>query len=282
MNTNRRRQIADMDPMNERIQRWLYRGYKTLIQRQASDPGPRNHVFVAGMQRSGTNMLMKVLDWNRYGDVYHETDRRAFDTKYEMRDPEVIRALSNASQAPFLIIKSLCELDKLRWFLDNFTPAKIIWIYRQYADTINSATRSFANFSPQLKRLAKNKNSDAWRGRGMSDETQELLGRVATLDPDEASAAAMMWYYRNILFFEQSLDQDERVLLIRYKDFVFNPTAITDSICKFIGFPTYDPRWMTRFIHSTSVNKLEPPKLLPEVEEVCSALMARFESAKRV
>lgn len=264
----------DRRSLRERVERRVYRRYKGL--RQSLGQGlPRIHVFVAGLQRSGTNMLMEVLEWSPYTDVYHETDRRAFNAVYEMREPAVIHALAHVSRAPFFIVKSLCELDRLGDLLDGFAPAKAVWIVRHYHDSTNSAVRSFGNFVQQMRRLAQNKDSDAWRGRGMSDATQALLRRVADLDPSEHDGAAMMWYYRNVLFFEQALHQDRRVALLRYEDWVRQPEGKLDSLCRFIGVPDCGP-WMTRYIHGASVRKIQPPVLLPEVEAACAALMARF------
>ncbi len=53
---------------------------------------PRLHVLVAGVQRSGTNMLMDVLERSWDTDLYHEMDVRSFDI-YEMRPRSVIHAL---------------------------------------------------------------------------------------------------------------------------------------------------------------------------------------------
>jgi hypothetical protein len=232
-------------------------------------------VFVAGLQRSGTNMLMEVLEWSPHTDVYHETDHRAFDQHYEMRSPEVIGDLARGSRAPFFVIKSLCELDRLRQLLDFFEPAKAVWILRDYHDSSLSAVRSFANFVPQMQRLARDASSDAWRGRGMSDATQSLLARVVEQSPSEIDGAAMMWYYRNVLFFEQGLDRDSRVALLRYEDWVREPANRLANLCRFIGLPGCGA-WMTRYIHAASVRKPRTADLLPDVEAACAGLMARF------
>ncbi len=269
----------DRRSLRERVERRIYRRYKS-IRHYLGTGLPRTHVFVAGMQRSGTNMLMETLEWNLHTDVYHETDERAFEN-YEMRPVSVIQDLAQRSQAPFFIIKALCELDRIRNFLDTFTPAKAIWIVRHYHDSTNSAIRSFRNFAPQVMRLAKNRDSDGWRGRGMSDHTQALLQAIARADMDEASAAALTWYYRNVLFFEQSLDQDARACLLHYEDLVRDPAGKITALCDFLGLPGCGP-WMTRYIHAHSVRKTQPPTLMPEVEQACAMLMDRFTQLPRL
>jgi hypothetical protein len=266
----------DVRSLRERVERKLYRAHKKVRQRFRQGL-PRTHVFVAGMQRSGTNMLMEVLEWNPYTDVYHETDRRAFDENYLMRQPAVIRGLAETSHAPFFIIKSLCELDRLHSLLNDFSPAKAVWIVRDYQDSTNSAVRSFANFVPQMRRLAADKNADLWRGHGMSDATQALLRKVAELDPSELDGAAMMWFYRNVLFFEQNLQQDRRVAVLRYEDLVSEPQATLQRLCHFLGILDCGP-WMTRYIHDASIRKRQAPDLLPAVASACTELMGRFEA----
>jgi hypothetical protein len=94
-------------------------------------------VFVGGIQRSGTNLMLDVLERSIETDVFREGDRRAFQD-FQMRPPEVIRHLLDASKARFVIIKALCELQDLRKLLADFAPAKAIWMVRDYNDMVNS------------------------------------------------------------------------------------------------------------------------------------------------
>lgn len=269
----------DRRTWRERAERKFFRGYKAVRQR-IGPRLPRTHVFVAGMQRSGTNMLMELLDWNRHTDVYHETDPRAFTPGYEMRAPEVIHALAQRSPAPFFVIKSLCELDRLRDLLDDFAPAKAVWIVRDYRDSSRSAVRSFGNFVPQLRRLARDKSAGAWRGRGMSDETQAMLREMASLELSELDGAALMWYYRNILYFEQGLDKDPRVKLLSYEGLVANPHEMSRDLCGFMGVSDWSP-WMVRYLHVGTSARRSIMNVRPEVNAVCDGLINRFEKVRQ-
>lgn len=268
----------DRRSLRERAERKLFRSYKTV--RQHIGPRlPRTHVFVAGMQRSGTNMLMELLDWSPHTDVYHETDPRAFTPGYEMRAPEAIHALAQRSPAPFFVIKSLCELDRLRGLLDDFAPAKAVWIVRDYRDSSRSAVRSFGNFVPQLRRLARDKSAGAWRGRGMSDETQAVLPDMASLELSELDGAALMWYYRNILYFEQCLDEDPRVEMLRYEDLIVHPQAMSMRIASFLDLSGCSP-WMTRYVKEGSSLQRNPNPYVPlltQVDARCRELLDRFD-----
>jgi hypothetical protein len=265
----------DVRSPRERAERRLWRLWKPLRHGLAgSQPGLT--VFVAGMQRSGTNMLMETLEWSAHTDIYHETDARAFDN-YEMRPRAVIRQLIGRSRAPVFVVKSLCELDQIGSLMDEFTPAKTVWIVRAFDDSVNSAVRSFGHFAHQVHRLAKNKAAAGWRGRGMSDETQTLLRGFDHPALTDASAAALMWYYRNVLLFEQGLDRDPRVKVLRYENLVRDPQAELRSVFDFLGLGDWSP-WISRYIHPKSVGKSPLADIEPGIRAVCEGLLARFDA----
>jgi len=272
---DRRRQGRDEDvsTLKERAERQLWRSWKQVHHRLAP-VRPRQYVFVSGVQRSGTNMLMDTLEWSSRTDVYHETDSRAYD-QYEMRPFRIIHDVANRSRAPLLVLKTLCEFDLIPDLMEEFAPAKTLWIVRQFDDCVNSAVRSFGNFGQQLHRMSKNKNSDGWRGRGMSDETQALLSSFDHPEINEASAAALMWYYRNVLFFERELDRLTNVRVISYERLVSEPILSFNEILSFLDLPG-NSHWLTRYMHSGSVGKSPKAKIEPQIRSVCEGLATRF------
>lgn len=231
------------------------------------------HVFVAGMQRSGTNLLMDVLDASVDTQVFHETDPRAFE-RYEMRDLGTIQRLASACPAPVFVIKALCELDRIRLLMDTFVPAKTLWVVRDWRDSTHSAVKSFGNFVPQWKRLSQCDASD-WRGRGMSDTTRALLAKLYRDDASESDGAALMWYYRNTLFFEQQLEADPRVRCVFYEDLVQHPDRLVETVYDFLGLRGFSAAVAGR-IHARSVRHRSPPDISPEVSRLCDDLLTRF------
>jgi hypothetical protein len=255
-----------------RIRHALWRRGKALRQRVL----PRSvaqHVFVAGMQRSGTNLLMDVLDASLATQVFHETDPRAFE-HYEMRDQGMIKRLAQASPAPVFVIKALCELDRIRPLMDAFSPAKTLWVVRDWRDSASSAIKSFGNFVPQWLRLAQGDAND-WRGRGMSPATRELLAALYRPDASEAEGAAIMWFYRNVLFFEQLLAADARVRLLFYEDLVWQPAQEVAAVYDFLGLPGFSSAVAGR-IHARSVKHRTPADISAAVATLCDELLARF------
>jgi hypothetical protein len=260
-----------------RMRRAAWRQGKSLRQRLMPRPVAL-HVFVAGVQRSGTNLLMDVLDASSESLVFHETDPRAFDN-YEMRDMTVIQDLARQCPAPVFVIKALCELDRVRSLMDTFTPAKTLWVVRDWRDSVNSAIKSFPNFVPQWQRLANGYAKD-WRGRGMSPATRELLAALYRPDASEAEGAAIMWFYRNALFFEQQLAADPRVLIVFYEDLVQHPQREVATVYDFLGLQGFNQRVSGR-IHARSVKHRSPPDIAPAVVSLCDELLERFKALPR-
>jgi len=251
------------------LRKW---GYQKLY--PCSD-ARRCRVFVAGMQRSGTNMLMDVLEKSLDTDVYHERDPRAFDN-YRMRDAGQIQHLVDHSAASSFVIKALCELQDLTWLMEKFEPAKTVWIVRDYNDVVNSMLRSFGNMAKQVHRIVRDPASSGWLGLGMSAETLVVLRGLVSESLDDRTASALQWYFRNILYFEQGLDQDRRVLPVRYEKLVTNPAGEFDRIFGFIGID-FSPRVAAK-VSPRSIGKNPPPDIAPPVRDLCDGLLARFHS----
>lgn len=260
-----------------RIRHALWRRVKAVRQRLAPRPVAL-HVFVAGMQRSGTNLLMDVLDASAATRVFHETDPRAF-VRYEMREAAVIRQLAAHAPAPVFVIKALCELDRIPALMNAFAPAKTLWLVRDWRDSVASAIKSFGNFVPQWRRLAHGDAAD-WRGRGMSAATRELLAALYRDDASEAEGAAIMWFYRNALFFEQRLAADPRVRVVFYEALVQQPQREVAAVYDFLGLAGFDAAVAGR-IHARSVRRRSPPDIAPAVAALCDELLARFVALTR-
>lgn len=267
----------DARRLTQRLQRAFWRQLKqtqqTLLPQRV-----RQHVFVAGMQRSGTNLLMDVLDASRMTQVFHETDPRAF-YNYEMRERAHIRQLAAACPAPVFVIKALCELDQLPSLMQDLNPAQTLWIVRDWRDSVNSAIRSFGNFVPQWQRIAHATGNGDWRSRGMSAATRNLLKALYHPDATEKDGAAIMWYYRNVLFFERMLDEDSRVRLVFYEDLVKEPREQVAAIYAFLGLPGFNTRIASQ-IHAHSIQRRTPPDISPAIAELCNKLYIRLAAAR--
>lgn len=235
---------------------------------------PKQVVFVAGVHRSGTNMLMRILARSYRTEVFDETDPRAFQT-FMMRERAVIHGLVDQARAPIVVVKALHEGHQLVSLLEEFAPAKAVWMFRHYDDMVNSHMVRWPGFKNEIDRIVEDPDSAAWRGRGMSAETLALVRRHHSPDMNVASAIALFWLYRNRLFFDQGFDRDARVLLLRYESLATDPGRHLPVLTDFLGIPA--TRLMRRVIRADSVRKQTAPEIAPDIRALCEDMRQRLE-----
>lgn len=255
---------------------------KGFVQRIGGFARPRDRavcLLVAGVQRSGTNMVMDVLERSYSTEVYHERDPRAFEN-FQLREEQVIRHLISRCRSPLIVVKCLMESQKLAQLMDAFVPSRALWVYRDYRDVVNSMLRSFGNQAKQVRRIAADRNADGWLGECMSDATYALVAELATDDLDDASAAAIQWYFRNIRFYEQQLDQNPDVLTVHYDDLVTAPAEQFKRVFEFAGIGL-SPR-VLKHVSASSIRRRPPPVLRADVEALCQQLYTRLQEDNRV
>ncbi|WP_353249414.1 sulfotransferase family protein [Salinisphaera sp. T31B1] len=246
--------------------------------RRTSGTSSHSTAFVAGAQRSGTNMVMDMLERSGSTEVYHERDPRAFE-RYELRSDDVLKTLLKRSPAPLVVFKALCESQDLADLLQRFEPARAVWVYRHYEPVVRSHVRKWRGMPDTMRRLAADENAThGWRGRGMSADTRALIRDCYHDALTNESACALFWYMRNILFFEQGLDCDDRTLLIGYDRLVADPHAGARQLFAFLDLD-YKPS-VCDFVSaeiSSSVPTGDLP-IDPRIRAACDDLLARLES----
>ena len=260
------------------IERKLWMRRKAVRQKLRPYTGEKKCILIPGMQRSGSKLLIRLFEWSKHTDCYPEGDKRAFDY-FQMRNADKILELKRHSGAEFFAIKCLCESDLTYVMLDTFAPARATWILRDFRDCVNSCIRNFSGFAERTHRIAGDRNRAGWRGRGMTDETWNLVRELDDPDMNEATGAALQWYYRNILYFQQNLEHDERVMLVNYEDIVSDPLNTVSEIFDFVGIDDMSP-WIVRKIHSKSLGKNATPPISEEVFDLCMELQNRFADSK--
>jgi len=268
------RMLQSVHGLGERLELAAYLSGKRLAHRLNPRYRGRAHercLFVAGVQRSGTNLLMEVLERCNETDVYHETDPRAFE-RYQLRDEATLHRLVACSPAPLVVIKCLMESQRLKHLLEVFGPAQAIWVFRGYRDAVNSMVKSFSNQARQVLRVAQGQQE--WWSEHMVPETLAIVREAAAKPLDDVSAAALQWYFRNRIYFDQRLADDQRIMLLKYEGLVLEPAATLERISTFAGIKC-GPRAM-RIISANPIGKRTPPAIRPDVAELCEALQARL------
>jgi hypothetical protein len=237
-------------------------------------------VYVVGVQRSGTNMVVRGLETSPEFEVHNENSGRAFRRFRLLPDPE-IRALVERSGHRYVLFKPLADSHRTAELLDGLgtpSPGRAIWVYRSVDGRVRSALTKFgSNNLVVLREIAAGRGNGLWQRQGLS---AELLALVRSFDYERLSpesAAALFWYLRNTLLFELGLDRREDVLPVHYDALVRGPETVMRTVCAFLAFP-YDPK-LTAHVTSRQARNAAPLAIDPVIRERCTALQSRLDAA---
>lgn len=237
-------------------------------------------VFLVGLQRSGTNMLVRGLERSPEFEVRNENDRAAF-VRFRLRPDPVIRDLVERSGHRYVLFKPLCDSHRTAELLDRLgtpSPGRAIWVYRDVDDRARSAIAKFGSANlVALRKIALGQGQALWQAGGLSTRGLELL---RSLDYDRMtpeSASALFWYLRNSLYFELGLDERNDVTLVSYDALVENAERQMRFLCSFLALH-YDPRF------ASHVSRRRPGSRVPldidgEIRRRCDDLRARLDEA---
>jgi len=236
-------------------------------------------VFVLGLQRSGTNMIVRGLEEAPEFEVRNENDRRAF-VDFQLRPLPVIRSVVASSGQRYVLFKPLCDSHRAIELLDDLgtpTPGKAIWAYRSMDDRVRSAVSKFgAANRDALARIAVGDGRDMWQAGGLSAESLSLIEGCDYSSMSAETAAALFWLVRNSLFFELGLDGRPDVLLCSYDRVVSAPEAGMRRLCGFLDLE-FRPEFAN---HIEARSARDRPRLAidHEIRVRCDELEARLDA----
>jgi hypothetical protein len=238
-------------------------------------------VFLVGLQRSGTNMVVRGLERTPEFEVHNENDGRAFE-RYRLRPLPRIRAIVDSSRQRYVLFKPLCDSHRVDELLDSLgtqTPGRAVWAYRSVDGRVRSALAKFSDHNLQvLREIAAGRGSDRWQAQRLSHESLELIRSFDYEAMSPESAAALFWYVRNSLFFELGLDRRPDVALVSYDALVADPEGAVQPLCRFLGFP-WSPR-LVAHIDARSSSARPPLALDRRIRECCTELQERLDRVR--
>lgn len=189
-----------------------------------------NLFFIFGCQRSGTTLLLSIL--NAHPQI-HSIDESEFPSPYPF--PSAQRLMLAKLKKEYLCLKMLEHSNKLD-FLKKFYPkAKIVWPVRNpysaiasMLDLVNSRSRT--NW---IERCAK---TEIERLKPFYPETlgQYDLDKLSTIE-----LGAIYWSYKNSYpkFME---DSGFSVFKLSYENLITNPRETLEDIVNFIEIEWHD------------------------------------------
>lgn len=236
-------------------------------------------VFVVGVQRSGTNMLVRGLERSPEFEVRNENDREAFD-RFHLRPDPVLRALVERSGQRYVLFKPLIDSHRVPELLDTLgtpSPGRAIWAYRDVDGRVRSSIAKFGDSNLQALRRIADGDRSIWQVGGLSAQRLELIGTFDLTSMTAESGAALFWWLRNELYFDLGLDRRPDVELAWYEATVADPERAVARICSFLDFPYRSE--LAAHIDRRATAARAPLEVDPRVRELCDALQGRLSDA---
>ncbi len=251
------------------------RARKYGAQRLRAGESASSILWVVGCQRSGTTMLLDVLDESPDSWVYHEHNRSAF-RNWKLRPLPVRERLVQRARARWLVFKPLYDSQNVDRLFEEHPGSKAIWVLRRYRDVVESSLRKWgARLQLAIRRLATEENCDHWMADRMSRSRRKLLRDLYHDEMSVQTAAALRWYLRNEIYFDLDLpNRRDRALLVRYEDLVESPPREFASVFAFLDLDFHES--YVAGVAATAGRSRALAEIDPAVEELCEGLAARL------
>jgi hypothetical protein len=236
-------------------------------------------VYLLGVQRSGTNMLVRGLEASPEFEVRNENDRETF-ARFRLRMDRVVPVVS-ASRHQYVLFKPLCDSHRATVLLDELDtaqPGRALWAYRDVDGRARSAVAKFGDTNLRvLREIAAGGGQDRWEAQGLSDESRALIGSFDWDARSPHEAAAVFWLVRNALYFEQGLDRRDDVALSSYEALVDDPEGAMRALCGFLQFP-YSPHLIAHIDRRARAPRA-PLELDPTIRKLCNEMRERLDAS---
>jgi hypothetical protein len=191
---------------------------------------------------------------------------------------EYSTVMGRIRRLPFEVVaaKPLVESASATSLMDAAGAVKAVWMIRHYAEVARSNVNRFGVDNPcrDLQPI-RSRDSTDWRYRGVTEETWELVTALLKRRLTPFDAAALFWWTRNQLYFDQRLWADDRIRILRYERACNQPKEVIRSLSGHIGLAlpiaSITPRVRARPLPP------ETTELDPEVDGLCRKLWDSFE-----
>jgi hypothetical protein len=253
------------------------RSARSVVRARRSE---RRLVLIFGCQRSGTTMLQQTfLDRSWRILILEEHDRRLVGPEPgETTWQEYSTVLGRIRRLPFEVVaaKPLVESASATTLMDAAGPVKAIWMLRHYPEVARSNVNRFGADNP-FRDLQPIRSRDIrdWRYKGTTEETLETVATLSNRKLTPLDAAALFWWTRNQLYFDQRLWADNRIRVLRYDRACNQPAEVIRSLSDYIELTlplgSITPRVRAR------PGPAKAAELDPDIERLCQKLWDSFE-----
>jgi hypothetical protein len=245
-------------------------------------PSERRIVLIFGCQRSGTTMLQQTfLDRSWRVLILEEHDHLLVGSRpgpEETTWQEYSTVMARVRRLPFEVVaaKPLVESASATELMDAAGAVKAVWMLRRYPEVAQSNVSRFGVDNPyrDLQQICS-RNALDWRYRGVTEETWETVASLANRRLTPFDAAALFWWTRNLLYFDQRLWKDDRVRILRYERACNEPEEVIRSLSDHIGLALP----LGSIVPRVRAQPARPGivEFDPDVERLCRKLWDSFE-----
>lgn len=264
------RKLAAEDRIDP-VGRWRGRRARRAWQRtEAPEPGTATLVLVVGAQRSGTNMVVNMLD-RPWSMVFRESDRALF-RDFVLRPLADVRPVIAGCRARAVVVNPLCDSHRTREMLDAdlALASHALWVHRNVDDRVASAVAKFGDQNRRMiEAIADGSAGAAWYAQGITDDDHERCRDAVARGLTVADGSALFWYLRNRLLFTTGLTERHDVVVVSYDELVADPELVGAHVVESLGLPP-DPAMFTH-IHRGGY-RAERVELSPPVRALCDEL----------
>lgn len=275
-----RHQDRDSEPLVRRRARALVKRLARSAVR--ARPGERRVVLIFGCQRSGTTMLQQTfLDRSWRVLILEEHDRRLVGPgpgPEETAWQDYSTVMARIRRLPFEVVaaKPLVESASAAALMDAAGPVKAIWMLRRYPEVARSNVSRFGTGNPYRDLLPiRSRDALDWRYKGATEETWETVTALLNRRLTPFDAAALFWWTRNKLYFDQRLWADDRIRILRYDRACNQPGEVIKSLSSHIGL-ALPPGPIAQRVRARPARP-ETGELDADVDRLCKKLWDSFE-----
>jgi hypothetical protein len=237
----------------------------------------KSPVLIAGLQRSGTTMLMNIFHLHPETDVFDEARESKAFFDFRIRSVDIVRQVIADSHFRFPCFKIIADSHILPAIMRGLPDAKVIWMYREYSANAASRLKKFPHATAAIRAVCEGRLGGGWFAEGVSTAIRRSLQGLDRSGFSDFDYACLVWWVRNQIFFDLGLATDPRVRLLRYETLVVDPRSTMNDLFRWLDMPSSGQSM--RFVHAQSLFKRDLPSLDPQVETLCSGLQQRLDEA---
>lgn len=262
----------------------LHNNRKKIYQSIRTNDEDQRILFIVGCQRSGTTMMLHIFEGDLNTQCFAERSKLTSNDRargIRLNSPELMKREFSRIKAPLIIVKPLVESQNVTELLDYFNNSRAVWMFRNCKDVALSNIKQFGIDSGlnNLRPIINNDTSN-WRAERVSDYVRDTIARYFAEDMSPYDAAALFWFARNSIYFDLNLQEDPRVMLCRYEDFVVEPEKNMREIYQKVG-QAFPDTGIASIVHSNSIKKGKDIDFSPEIAQLVQEMQTKLEAAYR-